>query len=57
MKTKLTLKRETLNELTPADLMKVAGGAITPDCRTVPINRCLGLTETSCECCTASGSC
>lgn len=57
MKTKLSLKRETLTELTPADLRKVAGGAATTACPTLPVNRCLGLTETSCECCTASGSC
>lgn len=60
MKAKLTLHRERLMELTKADLTNVVGGqGITMVGFTCPIARCVdpGLTETSCECCTASGSC
>ena len=60
MKTRLTLKRERLTELTAADLTRVAGAdAITAVGFTCPVTRCLdpGITDTSCECCTASGSC
>jgi hypothetical protein len=60
MKSRLTLKRERLSELTTADLTHVAGGhAASLLGMTCPLAYCLdpGLTETSCECCTASGSC
>lgn len=60
MKPKLALKRERLTELTTADLTYVAGGnAITVAGLTCPVTRCLdpGFTDTSCNCCTASGSC
>ena len=59
MKARLTLKRERLMELTKDDLTNVVGGhAITVQGFTCPIARCdLGLTDTSCQCCTASGSC
>lgn len=56
---RLTLKRERLSELTARDLTHVVGGdAITANGFTCPLLRCdLGITDTSCECCTASGSC
>jgi hypothetical protein len=58
---KLTLKREQLSELTINDLTQVAAGqnAITAQGATCPVLRCLdpGFTDTSCNCCTASGSC
>lgn len=60
MKARLALKRERLMELSTADLTNIVGGqAITMVGFTCPIGRCFdpGLTETSCECCTASGSC
>lgn len=60
MKPKLALKRERLTELTAADLTQVAGGQeITGVGLTCPLTGCpdLGITETSCRCCTASGSC
>ncbi|HVF06744.1 MAG TPA: hypothetical protein VNA20_18050 [Frankiaceae bacterium] len=59
MKTTLSLKRERLMELSVADLTSVHGGhAITAVGFTCPLRNCdLGITETSCECCTASGSC
>ena len=60
MKARLSLKRERLMDLTTADLTNVVGGyAITAVGFTCPIKTCvdLNLTETSCECCTASGSC
>ena len=60
MKSRLTLKRERLTELTTADLTNVAGGnggALSG--LTCPLVYCLdpGITDTSCQCCTASGSC
>jgi hypothetical protein len=58
MKRTLSLKRERLTELTSVDLAAVIAGAeLTPVIRTLPVKDCLGLTNTSCECCTASGSC
>ena len=59
MKARLTLKRERLMELTARDLTSIVGGnAITAVGFTCPLLRCdLGITDTSCECCTASGSC
>ena len=60
MKPRLTLKRERLTELTAKELTHVAGGQeITNNGRTCPVRYCvdLGLTDTSCQCCTASGSC
>jgi hypothetical protein len=54
----LRLRRETLAELTVDELTHVVGGV--PDSGlTCPLTRCLdpGLTDTSCRCCTASGSC
>jgi hypothetical protein len=56
----LRLKRETLVELTVHELTAVIGGqAQTANGLTCPVKRCLdpGLTDTSCNCCTASGSC
>ncbi len=60
MKTKLSLKRERLSELSINDLTNVVGAnAITGQGATCPLLRCIdpGFTDTSCECCTASGSC
>ena len=59
MTSRLTLKRERLQELTVRDLTVVVGGdAITAVGFTCPLLRCdLGITDTSCQCCTASGSC
>jgi hypothetical protein len=62
VKRTLTLRRETLAELNPAELTSVVGGqaqTVAPQ-YTCPILRCLG-TEPSrnatCTCCTASASC
>ena len=43
MRRSLTLARETLTDLTPADLASVDGGAvpITDTCRTVDVKMCL----------------
>jgi hypothetical protein len=61
MERTLRLKRETLVELTVDELTAVRGGqALTAaPVLTCPVKRCLdpGLTDTSCNCCTASGSC
>lgn len=59
MKARLTLKRERLMELNTRDLTHVVGAhAITAAGFTCPLKYCdLGITDTSCECCTASGSC
>jgi hypothetical protein len=64
MKRTLTLKRETLAELTPGELTSVVGGArytVAPQA-TCPLLWCLGTEPThggagSCSCCTASASC
>lgn len=60
-KPRLSLKRERLTELTAADLTNVAGGAyaVTVQGLTCPLKYCVdpGFTDTSCNCCTASGSC
>ncbi len=36
----LTLRRETLTELSGGELTLVQGGAITPGCPTLPVNVC-----------------
>jgi hypothetical protein len=64
MKRSLSLKRETLAELTPGELTSVVGGqkiSNSPQV-TCPVVWCLGLEptnggNTSCSCCTASASC
>ena len=51
MRRSLVLKKETLAELSPADLGLVAGGALTPQCPTreygcrVPTDHCVSLTD------------
>ena len=55
MKRTLALKSERLVELSTDELGSVVGGQ--PALPTLPVKDCLGLTETSCNCCTASGSC
>jgi len=58
MKRTLTVKRERLTELAYTDLTSVvAAGAATPKCPTLPLEYCLGISQTSCDCCTASASC
>lgn len=60
MKRTLSLKRETLTDLTPHELTTVIGGNnITGSGTTCPLLQCTGtnVTDTSCHCCTASGSC
>ena len=59
MKSRLTLKRERLVELTTSELTGIAGGHAASLFITCPLADCLdpGITDTSCECCTASGSC
>ncbi|MDQ1713428.1 MAG: hypothetical protein QOE45_2878 [Frankiaceae bacterium] len=60
MKRTLSLKRETLAELNPAELTQVAGGqAATGNGHTCPIVQCYLGSQAwqTCTCCTASGSC
>ena len=58
MQRTLTLKRERLTELAYDDLASVvAAGELTPVVKTLPLKDCLTLTQTSCDCCTASASC
>ena len=48
MKRTLSLRRETLTELTAEDLAGIAAGdeAITPYCPTVPVKYCFSLAPT-----------
>jgi hypothetical protein len=59
VKRTLNLRRETLAELNPADLVLVVGGAQTGNGHTCPILQCYGGTQPwqTCNCCTASASC
>ncbi|HEX6489291.1 MAG TPA: hypothetical protein VF137_10550 [Candidatus Dormibacteraeota bacterium] len=50
MEKKLKLNRLTLRELTPADLKVVAGGELTPDVRTLPVDQCIVLVSTAAQC-------
>ena len=51
MRRTLALKKETLTDLTPAELGQVAGGALTPRCPTfepgcrIPTDHCVSLTD------------
>ncbi|HWL34570.1 MAG TPA: hypothetical protein VNQ77_00115 [Frankiaceae bacterium] len=57
MKRNLSLKRETLVELTPDDLMDVVGAALTV--QTQPAAVCANVSRMfmTCTCCTGSASC
>ncbi|HEU0132262.1 MAG TPA: hypothetical protein VFQ85_14835 [Mycobacteriales bacterium] len=63
MKRSLSLKRETLAELSTDDLLRVAGGAATGNGLTCPVGAScvneltLSCPERTCNCCTASASC
>lgn len=50
MRRALSLKKETLAELSPAELGEVAGGALTPRCPTfeycrIPTDHCVSLLD------------
>jgi hypothetical protein len=59
VKRTLRIKRETLTELNPAELVRVAAGdAMTGNGYTCPLVDCyLGSQWGSCYCCTATASC
>ena len=46
MDKKLKLKRQTLRELDDRDLEKAAGGVLTPDVRTLPLDQCIAIAAT-----------
>lgn len=47
---KLKLSRQTLRELDERDLKVVAGGELTPDVRTLPLNDCIALAGGTSSC-------
>jgi hypothetical protein len=58
MKRTLSIKRETLAELSPAELVQVAGAdAMTGNGPTCPLLDCYVTQRGSCYCCTATASC
>lgn len=49
---KLRLNRQTLRELTPEELNRAAGGELTPNVGTMPVDQCVALTlPTNCAEC------